>query len=575
MKMIEYLITLRLSLRTIKVIWLLSSIGSLKSIINKLKGQRSVEFHKFLVMDIHCDFHQIINNYDPDLIFIENIDPEFWKAFISVGVFETITGTLDHLINKFRAINLKYETKIDRHYNKDKRFLSFLKGLNFNKLDENDPQSLVIKSNLLFVENSDGGVPVFYNKKNKLYSINKTTFDLSELISFSCYGLISTLNTEGFLKGSEMIFFPIWDLNIESDIDLVYDVSSKYALIRIPPSIFSSNRRISNNGYSIRLNLTTGFNKKKLVCLSMNSLIIQMRDYLDNKMNEIGEVKLSDKGIYSKITLKGISPVEFINKLMTLDLMSLIFHICFQKTRSKTKNSNKVILNLEDENLKPLVSKNDSKLSQILNMGLFDLGIELRCNLCRNRSFYYLEEVGNEFTCERCNSVSQINYLPHWHLKLNDSTFLFFINNSDINIFCLSKIITYFDLNRTQYEYEIEFVYPDLKCEIDFLFEYDGYLGIGETKLNDGSLVTKDINKLKHFISILRPKFLAIGLGNDCNDDNCISSIHTDGSKIFSKGIHKKICELESFSKRLMPGFRVFYICRKNANFLECPGKKI
>lgn len=81
----------------------------------------------------------------------------------------------------------------------------------------------------------------------------------------------------------------------------------------------------------------------------------------------------------------------------------------------------------------------DATVHQLEDVGALIRGLVLRCDICRQKRFYRLAEIGDDFLCERCwtrQPVSQASLTsypePEWRYGLTEVVFQFLQHNGDL-----------------------------------------------------------------------------------------------------------------------------------------------
>lgn len=131
-------------------------------------------------------------------------------------------------------------------------------------------------------------------------------------------------------------------------------------------------------------------------------------------------------------------------------------------------------------------------------------GYIFQCERCRLSSWYGLDGLTAEFTCNRCSLSQQFTrghwrdpVVPHWYYKLAETIYQFYSNHSDLTAQVLYKL--QLESNSAfHYAPEIDLINfsgPGKKREMDVACILDGQIIFGECKTE--TLKVKDIEKFE------------------------------------------------------------------------------
>jgi hypothetical protein len=130
-------------------------------------------------------------------------------------------------------------------------------------------------------------------------------------------------------------------------------------------------------------------------------------------------------------------------------------------------------------------------VDELVGKHILQRGYILQCQRCRLASWYSLEVLTSDFTCNRCDFRQQFTRVhwknpeePHWYYKLAETVYQFYKNDSHLTVQTLYKL-----KSQTKFAFhylpEIDlhgFPAPGEKREIDVACVADGRIILGECK---------------------------------------------------------------------------------------------
>jgi hypothetical protein len=118
----------------------------------------------------------------------------------------------------------------------------------------------------------------------------------------------------------------------------------------------------------------------------------------------------------------------------------------------------------------------------LLKKGIPEKGFVLKCEECSYEYWYYVDEVGQKFKCNRCGAEQHYNINPLWFYKLNEIVFQGI--NSDMQVPLLT--IDYLkNTSKSDFKWIYDSDFIDTKRNLDIICSIDGKIYIGEAKCCD------------------------------------------------------------------------------------------
>jgi len=166
------------------------------------------------------------------------------------------------------------------------------------------------------------------------------------------------------------------------------------------------------------------------------------------------------------------------------------------------------------------------KLDRYLQQGIFTKGFIFQCATCRAADWYRLEEVGQRFTCRRCQ-LDQVFTQAHWKeghqpslfYKLDEMFYQGYKHNMKVPVLTLRSLRA---KARKSFIYLPEVILtsqdnPNIKSELDILCIQDGQLIIGESK-KDNAIEIKQLNAYHDLVNKLNATFVFSSLSADLSE---------------------------------------------------------
>ncbi|MFQ5976712.1 MAG: hypothetical protein ACE5OZ_01120 [Candidatus Heimdallarchaeota archaeon] len=380
--------------------------------------------------------------------------------------------------------------------------------------------------------------------------------------------ILDELRIEGH-KGNELVLsveLPRRLVSAFQNSVLIADITKRTHPLRLPYLHGKRYRkRISSSGYSILHFGEWDFTKRKIIHLDLKSPRMVIRDQLDLALEQVGTVQASDKGIFAEELIREFGIEKVRETLFSEDFRKMLHYTCFVNTRKSPRQTNNIVLSTQKPELGYTEEDWKKTLEKMYKMRLLEQGTILYCPRCRSHKLYKLSEITVTFSCKRCNLTSEVNFAPEWAYSLKEAPFLAIINNCDVTLHAISALMKDLRLDTEQVEFETEIFYSGVnRFELDMIINVHGKLGIGESKIS-GDLVSKDINKLRKAIDILKPYYIIFASGRSCEKTNC-NAIHSLSDfnflpKILSVGTIKRIKEVKQYAQGVNPFCEVVIIC--------------
>jgi hypothetical protein len=143
-------------------------------------------------------------------------------------------------------------------------------------------------------------------------------------------------------------------------------------------------------------------------------------------------------------------------------------------------------------------------IDKLVGGHVLERGCIFRCGRCRLSSWYSLDVLTSEFSCNRCSFRQQFTLEhwkqpaePYWYYKLAETVYQFYFHNSHLTTQVLYKLQGE-SLSSFEYVPEIELVdfpEPGKKRELDIACIADGRIIIGEGKTE--ALRQRDVEKFE------------------------------------------------------------------------------
>lgn len=136
----------------------------------------------------------------------------------------------------------------------------------------------------------------------------------------------------------------------------------------------------------------------------------------------------------------------------------------------------------------------DVVVDRYLARGVLRRGLALKCQNCRNMSWYDADDFGQAFQCRRCRLQSPVDSRSRrgvgddavWYYSLSEVVFQALTHNSRVPLLACDQLGR--DAQSTLWLPEQEVVFDDgTQCECDIWMTIDGRITLGEAKVN-GSL---------------------------------------------------------------------------------------
>ena len=246
-----------------------------------------------------------------------------------------------------------------------------------------------------------------------------------------------------------------------------------------------------------------------------NLIIIQLSDeiqYITLKkpnINEIFNKIFSDKG-YGKLVLSSTGryhkkyielcdgfqdAIKYLKTepyIQILELLSSSNESSGEKIGWFLEHLNRKVINIFEifKLLKKELPKNFNEVYKMIDSlpeeiyelhrkGILEKGFVLKCKECAYQYWYYVDEVGQKFKCNRCGGEQHYDINPLWSYKLNEIVYQGL--KSDMVVPLLT--IDYLE-KRSEHNFKwlIDSDFSDTKRNLDIICSIDGKVYIGEAK---------------------------------------------------------------------------------------------
>lgn len=119
------------------------------------------------------------------------------------------------------------------------------------------------------------------------------------------------------------------------------------------------------------------------------------------------------------------------------------------------------------------------EIYELHQKGILEKGFVLKCKECAYQYWYYVDEVGQKYKCNRCGSEQHYDINPLWSYKLNEIVYQGL--KSDMVVPLLT--IDYLE-KRSEHNFKwlIDSDFSDTKRNLDIICSIDGKVYIGEAK---------------------------------------------------------------------------------------------
>ena len=208
--------------------------------------------------------------------------------------------------------------------------------------------------------------------------------------------------------------------------------------------------------------------------------------------------RISDKGSYSRDTLRKFGGIEQLSEyLRTTEKNSVLHEYLKPKPSSGNQLQNEKYLSsdqrwyLEMSRIQELAPTGTGGLVDFLiSHNILHRGFVLKCQSCRNTSWFPLADLTDQFRCKRCRREQNILYdsalqktEPVWHYALDEIVYQGLRNDMVVPILALD----HFRRNSRSFQFADELEIRQIGSEkpfieIDLCCIVDGRLTIGEAK---------------------------------------------------------------------------------------------
>jgi hypothetical protein len=239
------------------------------------------------------------------------------------------------------------------------------------------------------------------------------------------------------------------------------------------------------------------------------------------------KIALSDKGNYQKECTSKFDNLEGIGEFFFYEPCRKFLDL-FMRPKSDAKRSDnagtpsnarrEMFLNTDSrwylgfESIEEIFAEQSSEMVDwLIRIGVIYRGLILKCDACRNATWYSLENLGSAFTCPRCGRAQGIQSHhwmngkePGWYYKLDEIMYQGHEHNMHVPIRTLALL----QQASRSFLYIPEIKITDDKSsgqtmEIDVCCCRDGELIIGEAKVPDNLGTTREAKSSIHkYISV-------------------------------------------------------------------------
>jgi len=228
-------------------------------------------------------------------------------------------------------------------------------------------------------------------------------------------------------------------------------------------------------------------------------------------------IQLSDKGKYLADTLERFGGLDALATFVKNGRTRRILDKFMSKKIARDgsiiylNNDQRTYLNLTA--IKAAVRDIDQAaalVDDLIGKRVLERGYILHCERCSLSSWYSLDVLTSEFTCNRCSFQQQFTVThwkqpvePHWYYRLAETVYQFYLHNSHLTAQALWKLKSQSKL-AFQFVPEIDLIgFPSQgkKRELDIACILDGQIIIGEGKTED--LHPRDADKFETLLKML------------------------------------------------------------------------
>jgi hypothetical protein len=321
-----------------------------------------------------------------------------------------------------------------------------------------------------------------------------------------------------------------------------------------PKAIVKNDFRVTNTGVIYNSN-----SHLYIPSLDIESMLMKPYFYQMNPV-EIFRVLFTSQGYNFNLSDKGIYFNEIVNLFSEYD----DFFSFFEDLGNQVLLENISNIKLGDgiglssdkrkyyslkelkKQLKLTKQKFKERINYYISKNIFQRGLILKCERCRNTAWYNLEKLTNYFKCERCDKKQRFisnHYLtknePEWHYKLNEVIFQGISNNIlvpilTLNYFRRQKKKSFIILG------DCEVSKNDKKFEIDINCILDGKLIIGECKSSD-TIPKKQIKKYIRLTKELKIDILVFSTTEHKWNKSTLKELKEQKKKLKKHGIRVEI----------------------------------
>jgi len=245
------------------------------------------------------------------------------------------------------------------------------------------------------------------------------------------------------------------------------------------------------------------------------------------------DIKVSDKGNFMSASIELFGSVEKLAQELHNPAVVRMFDMLMDESKPGDRAKKgirgvlvggRVYLCFEDVKM---VFDNEEmaseKIDEYVRNRIFTKGFIFQCERCSAADWYRLEQVGQNFSCRRCN-LEQIFSKQHWKdghqpsifYKVDEMFYQGYKNNMRVPIMTLASLRAQASKSFI-YIPEVVLVNrknSDQKSEIDILCIQDGKLIIGECK-KDNSIDNRQLNRYHHLVNAIHAHFLFASLSKE------------------------------------------------------------
>ena len=240
------------------------------------------------------------------------------------------------------------------------------------------------------------------------------------------------------------------------------------------------------------------------------------------------QAEFSDKGIYVQ---QSLSLFESDGELLTAlagDRAQLLTVFTFDDRRALGWKLNDGRRYLTFEDLRAVASSIDAGpvIVELEQAGVLNRGLVLACSRCRAKSFYFLADVGDQFSCPRCRLRQQLTQAgwmggdePPWRYGLAEVVFQFLKHDGDLPLLgaygfarTLGAGRARGDQRKLQITSELDVFSPDgTRSELDIVVADGHELWVGEATTQrrletSGAAELERLERLRSIADVLRAR---------------------------------------------------------------------